>query len=113
MQGKLRNRRQNLPRLDQKMKKRLKKYKKNLRLFDKNLYGKFTASKFFANYFWDAYFFSESMYSWIITPVFYNNFPPISGGSRSRLPLPDFSDYPYSVIKDVVHTSLWPLLTSP
>ena len=88
-QGKLRNLRAKLCAFGPKTKKILKVFKKSLRFYDQNRYGKLTCFTFFTKYFLDFWLLSESRYRWKITPNFYNNFP-ISGGGGTfrRSPLP-------------------------
>ena len=76
-----------------KMKNNLQFFKKILRFFDQNLYGKLTFFTFVTKYFLDFWFISESIYLLKIRSDFYNNFPISRGGGRSGgPPLPTLLD---------------------
>ena len=65
-----------------KLKRILKNFKKILRFFDQNLYGKLTFLQFFTKYFLDFWLRSESINLWKIRPDFYNNFSDFGGGGN-------------------------------
>ena len=69
-----------------KMKRIFKNFKKILRFFDQNIYGKLTLFTFFTKYFLDFCLRSESIDLWKIKPDFYNNFSDFGGGGRSGVP---------------------------
>ena len=71
-----------------KMKRNLKTFKKILRFFDQNLYGKLTFSQFYTKYLLDFWLLSESIDLWKITPDFYNNFSDFGGGDVPAFPPP-------------------------
>ena len=70
------------------MKKTLKSFKKILRFFDQNLYGKWFFSQFSTKYFFAFCLLSESIYLWKITPDFYNNISDFGVGGTFRRPPP-------------------------
>ena len=57
----------------------LKNFKKILRFFDQNLYGKLTFFTIFSKYFLDFCIHSESIYLWKIRADFYNNSSDLRG----------------------------------
>ena len=69
-----------------KMKRILKIFKKILRFFDQNLYGKLTFFTIFPKYVLDFWLRSESIDLWKIRPDFYNNFSDFVGGGTFRRP---------------------------
>ena len=80
--------------LGPKMKRILKNFKKILRFFDQNLYGKLTFSQILTKYFLDFWLRSESIDLWKITPDFYNNFSDFGRrGTFRRSPPPDATGF--------------------
>ena len=69
-----------------KMKRILKIFKKILRFFDQNLYGKLTFFTIFTKYFLNFWLRSESIDLWKTTLDFYNNFSDFGGESSPPPP---------------------------